>query len=138
MRRNIFACALVTGALVAALVPLSASAQTAPPAMNQSTLLALLPASMSVPLTSAIAQIQNATASGSQNDIANAQSIYQQTFGVALSDAETNLENDEGQQNDGPPPPNIASQTSADQSIVNDLIALNQLVVSASAPSTAQ
>ena len=131
MRSTVFSGLLVIGAIVGALVPFSASAQTTQPT-SQSAILAELPGSLSKTLSSNLSQIQSAQATGDPQQVANATQIFEQTIGVALGNADANLENDESM-TQGTTTANLSGQTSSDQALVSELVALDATVPSMSA-----
>jgi hypothetical protein len=131
-------CAFLAGALVTALMPMTASAQQTP--TDQATLLTLLPGPMVAALQPAIMQVQSGQSTGDPRDAANAIGIYAKVFSQQMSIAQVNLINDTAMTQaanhtqNSPAAPSTATsmQIAADEAVIQELIALNNTVLGGS------
>ena len=138
MRRRWSMCAFLAGAIVSALMPMTASAQQTP--TDQATLLTLLPGPITAVLSPLITQVENGQASGDPKEAANALEIYSKAFSAQLTAAEGNLVNDiamtqsqnHTQAHPAAPSQDTAMKIAGDQAIIQQLLALNATVVGGS------
>jgi hypothetical protein len=108
---------LVACGLMAALLPLGASAQT----QSQADILATLPAPWQAQFQTDLLQIQNSQTSGDQQQLSNALQIYQAHFSSAVSQTEANLQNYQAQSN--------SVGAAGQQQILSQLLAFNASVM---------
>ena len=123
--RNV-ASLLVVCAVLAALVPITASADTA---TDQATILAELPQPAQGVLTQDLHQIQAGMASSDQTAFGNAMEIYRTHLGQLMSVADANIQNDEGMlTTPGVTNANVEQDLASNQQLLSELVAFNNTV----------
>src|SRR5215831_9101892 len=123
--RNV-ASLLVVCAVLAALVPITASADTA---TDQATILAELPQPAQGVLTQDLHQIQAGMASSDQTAFGNAMEIYRTHLGQLMSVADANIQNDEGMlTTPGVTTANVEQDLASNQQLLSELVAFNNTV----------